>query len=147
MNYAKLLECGHKHTRDFEQHESSRLEFLGDHIFNYATYDSEVSELLARHALETCIILNGRDGCYGGDNPEKHAKYIRYLTMCNTTFFDERIEWGTSIRSAWWRHEITYDSCALWDGSKQVYEELTFDQNEWKRFIDAVIAFSGLAVE
>jgi len=38
----------------------SRLEYLGDYIFDFTTYDGEMSALFARKAVEVCAAINDR---------------------------------------------------------------------------------------
>lgn len=140
MDYLALLE--HSYKKELEnsdqQYGYSRLEFLADHIFDFTTYESEYSELFAQKAIEVCRAINQR----------KTFDYDRqwYLLMCNMPFFCDRLEWGTSIRGAWWgmhqNHPTTeLVSCGLWVGDDQVTSWF-FNTEEWKRFILAIVEFA-----
>lgn len=141
MNWIEIL------THSYEVHKGldscppdCRLEYLGDHIFGFTTYDGEMSALFARKAVDVAdAITNGTTLEYIKDA----ENYRWYLLMCNTDFFSGRLEWGTSIRGAWWDHKISYQSCGLWKGEEQLHKEMTFTQDEWKEFMRAVSAFAN----
>ena len=63
--------------------------------------------------------------------------------MCNMPFFANRLDWGTSIRGAWW-NDCTFQTCGLWNGYDQMLEQIKFTSEEWKRFINAVIEFANI---
>ena len=138
MNYIKLMRDGYvfeKGWRDLE----SRLEYLSDKIFNFATYDSEMAELFASKAIEVCKAITERKTFeYIGSK----ENYKWFLLMCNIPFFSERIEWGTSIRGAWWR-DSTFNSCGLFDGENQITDELKFSAEEWANFVGAIVEFAN----
>ena len=143
MDYKELLEHSHKVAAEtFECAPESRLEYLGDHIFDFTTYDGEMSVLFARKAVEVCAAINdGKtfDFIKDADN------YTWFLVMCNMPFFAERLEWGTSIRGAWWAGrpgKLEFYSYGLWMGDEQLTDTLQFSADEWKRFIAAVIEFA-----
>lgn len=146
MDYKDLLEqsFGVEKTIDGCPPQS-RLDYLGDHIFNFTTYDGEISELFARKAVDVCAAINNHTTFdYIRDDAEN---YRWYLLMCNMPFFAERLEWGTSIRGAWWGartgKQIEFQSCGLWMGDEQLTDTLKFSADEWKRFIAAVIEFAA----
>ena len=142
-DYGRMLEDGHAQLDDLcGGHKASRLEYLGEHIFDFTTYESEYSELFARKALEVCAAIN--DG--------KTFEYIKepenrrwYLLMVNMPFFYPRLNWGGSIRGAWWdvtthTKVIEFSTCGLFLEGEQI-TELTFTVNQWREFIAAVVAF------
>lgn len=145
MNYKEIL----KHSFEVEKAEgeclpTSRLEYLANYIFDFTTYDEEMDRLFAEKAVEVCAAINdGKTFEYIKD-PEN---YRWYLLMCNMPFFIKRLEWGTSIRGAWWKSrigkEIEFQSCGIWDGDNQLHEKMKFDQGEWEKFIAAVIEFAA----
>lgn len=141
MTHDQLLEASFEDAMHNECHPHSRLEFLGDNIFNFTTYDSEMSELFASKALEVCAAISDGKTFNYIETPENHQWY---LIMVNMPFFSEKIEWGTSVRGAWWIHnEITLETCGLDDGEKQVLDP-TFTREEWIEFVAALIRFSAI---
>lgn len=145
MNYLEVLE----HSFDVEKKmgecpPESRLEYLSEYVFNFTTYDSDISVLFAAKAVEVCAAINnGKTFDYIKD-PES---YKWYLLMCNMPFFADRLEWGTSIRGAWWGahpgRQIEFQSCGLWMGENQCSDTMKFGREDWMLFIAAVITFAA----
>lgn len=142
-DYGALLEHSYQVERSFNDGQLSRLEFLSRGIFEFTTYESEMDELFAAKAIEVCQAITDRRTFEYIDSRENR---IWYLMMCNMPFFANRLEWGTSIRGAWWAScpgiILELDSCGLWIGEEQITEGLEFTPEEWERFIRAVIAFA-----
>lgn len=140
MNYLELL----KHSYEVEKAgggcpPESPLEYIGESIFGFTTYDGEMSVLFARKAIEVCAaITNGTTFDYIKDA----ENYRWYLLMCNTQFFAGKLNWGTSIRGAWWNQEISFQSCGLWNGGDQLADDMKFTQEEWERFTRAIADFA-----
>ena len=141
MDFVKLLEHSFE-TEGLlaECPAGSRLAYLSQHIFDFTTYDGAMDELFGRKALEVCAAINdGKTFDYIKD-PEG---YQWYLVMCNMPFFADKLEWGTSIRGAWWSHGSMFilETCGLWDGDEQMTDAIAFDTNQWRVFIAALIEF------
>lgn len=138
MDYQQLLL--HSLNKELGWDESvSRLGYLSAYIFDFTTYDDDMDEVLAEKAVEVCeAITNKTTYEYIDASPEN---YRWYIIMCNMPFFAQRIEWGTSIRCAWWKLHITFSSCGLWEDDTQI-DTLEFSSDEWASFIHAVVHFS-----
>jgi hypothetical protein len=139
----ELLEHSFNLTRGFGGgHEMSRLEFLAEYVFDFTTYDTEMGELFARKALEVCAAINdGKTFDYIKDADN----YRWYLLMVNMPFFAGRLEWGTSVRGAWWDHGAQkLESCGLWREGEQVLS-MEFPRSEWARFVAALVEFPATA--
>ncbi len=144
MNYLELLNHSYEETKALGGcAPESRLEYLGDHIFDFTTYDGEMSALFARKAVEVCDAINARTTFDYIKDPEN---YRWYLLMCNMPFFASKLEWGTSVRGAWWNHTITFQSCGLWQGDEQLADEMKFTGEEWAQFTAAISAFANNAL-
>jgi len=143
MEYLKLLEHSYKVCCDDEE-EITRLEFLALHVFNFTTYDGCIDELFAKKALEVCSAINNRETFkYHNDN----ENYVWYLLLCNMPFFIDKLEWGTSIRGAWWDHkEFKISSCGFWEKDEQI-DELRFNTTQWYSFIKAMEGFIAIDKE
>ena len=144
-DYLKMLEDGQAETGAFQgEGGASRLEYLSDYIFDFTTYESEMAELFSSKAVEVCAaISDGKTFDYIGVSDENR---MWYLLMCNMPFFAERLEWGTSIRGAWWDARpgkpITLDTCGLFWQGEQITETMEFTGAEWAEFIEAVREFA-----
>jgi hypothetical protein len=143
MNYKDLLEHSYAVETRWASCET-RLEFLANSIFGFTTYDGGMDELFARKAVEVCEALLKRKTM---EYIKVNENYVWYLMMCNLPFFSKRIEWGTSIRGAWWQLDIRqpaeFESCGFWVGDKQLGHPLKFTNDEWDRFIAALIEFAA----
>ena len=138
MDYLKLLEHSYRVAVALDEcPPDSRLEYLGEQVFGFTTYDGEMSALFAGKAIEVCgAINNGATFDYIKD-PEN---YRWFLLMCNMPFFADRLEWGTSIRGAWWDAN-KLESCGLYEGEEQVLS-LDFTREQWGEFAKALVAFA-----
>lgn len=141
LDYARMLVDGFFETRDAcGGSSSSRLTYLSDFVFGFTTYDSEMAELFARKALEVCAAISAGTTF---DYIKDPGQYRWFLVMCNMPFFAGRLEWGTSIRGAWWAHGgTTLSSDGLWSEGEQI-TDVTFTDSQWKEFIAALIAFGA----
>jgi hypothetical protein len=139
MDYRPMLEESYAVVCDHSGQQMTRLGYLADYIFDFTTYDSAMGELFASKALEVCeAVSDGKTFEYIED-PEN---YKWYLLMCNMPFFDGRLEWGTSIRGAWWDYGGTeFDTCGLWLNGKQITDTMKFSAPMWRDFIAALLSF------
>lgn len=146
QDYRRMLDEGFAETPNFGGSTSStRLEYLSEHIFDFTTYESEMAEMFAAKALEVCAAISDeRTFEYIGASSDNR---MWYLLMCNMPFFADKLEWGTSIRGAWWgeppHSRIKFDSCGLWLDGKQLYEPMEFTREQWEDFISAVREFAA----
>ena len=143
MDYKALLE--HSFAMECVEAEvppTSRLEYLSRYIFNFTTYDAAMDVLFAAKAVEVCRAISTREAF---EHIKEDQSYMWYLIMCNMPFFSERIDWGTSIRRAWWSSSKQFElgSFGLWDGHAQRTGALWFSDDEWSKFIQAVVDFGA----
>ena len=136
MDYLKLLEHSYAMAAGDECPPDSRLEFLGEQIFGFTTYDGEMSAMFAGKAIEVCDAINKGATFDFIKDPER---YRWFLLMCNMPFFAGRLNWGTSIRGAWWDTN-KLESCGLYEGEEQLLE-LHFTREEWAEFAKALVVF------
>lgn len=75
-------------------------EFLMGHIFDFDTYDGDLDNFFCHLVVEVIeAILNRTTFDYIKDN------YKNYIIMVNMPFLKNKIDWGTSIRGAWFDAE------------------------------------------
>ena len=139
MNRLELLRNSYCIVSQYDCPPQSRLDYIGRYIFDFTTYDSEMSELFAEKAIEASDAISSRTTF---DYIENEENYKWYLLMLNMPFFVNKIEWGGSIRGAWWNYEITFSSCGLWLGNDQIADDLKFTGGQWVEFMSAVSQFS-----
>lgn len=145
MDYLKLLENSYEQCKESQcDGDMERLEFLAENIFDFTTYENVVSSLMAKKCLEVCRAISDRKTF---EYIESEEGNLWYLLMVNMPFFAEKLEWGTSIRGAWWilynDHQFTISSCGLYVGYEQLLE-IKFNKDEWTKFINAMIKFAGI---
>lgn len=143
MDYLALLEHSYEveRSRGWGCPPETRLQYLSRSIFDFTTYDGGMDELFASWAVRVCDAITERttfDMC--GENAGE--EYQWYLIMLNIPFFAKRTTWGGSVRGAWWEDPISFQSCGLWDGDKQLAESIRFRKQEWESFMRAVVAFA-----
>ena len=139
QNERDLLEHSFLTVRELKDDQMSRLVFLADHIFAFTTYDDEMGELFASKALEVCAaISNGSALKYIGEGDN----YRWFLLMVNMPFFAGRLDWGTSVRGAFWAAaDQTLESDGLWEDGKQLLA-VTLGRDDWLHFVAAMVAFA-----
>lgn len=142
MEYRRMLEEGYEAIASADP--ISRLEYLGDHIFDFTTYDGEMAEFFASRALEVCAAISEKTTF---DYIKDTEQYRWFLVMVNMPFFSDKITWGMSVHGAWWseppRTKIKFDTCGLWLDGEQVRTEMEFTRDEWERFISAMREFAS----
>lgn len=107
-NFIKILEKEYREQKEYNECLGSRLDFIGETIFNFTTYDGDASERFALKMIEVIeSIINRTTFEYQKEN------YDNYLTMVNMPFLVGKLEWGSSIRGAWLdcskEYTISYD--------------------------------------
>jgi hypothetical protein len=118
---------------------ATRTEFLASHVFGFTTYDGQADELFVGRALEVCAAISDGTTFSYIEDPDR---YWWYLIMVNMPFFADRLNWGASIRGAWWDHEPqTLETCGFWKGEEQTLS-LSFTLEEWLDFIRAMVEFA-----
>jgi hypothetical protein len=139
LAYRRMLEEGWKES-DLNG-PLTRLEYLGDYVFEFITYDREMAELFSSKALEVCKAISDRTTF---DYIKDAGNYRWFLLMCNMDFFSQRLNWGTSIRGAWWDtsapNATTFSTCGLWLDGEQITDP-QFSTDQWRDFIAALLTF------
>lgn len=163
LNYLALLEHSYLKTKEWDV-TLTRLEYLSQHVFDFTLYDSAMETFFATKAVEVCeAITDGTVSRYifgthrhtNIDQPTCEENYRWYLALVNMPFYTNRLEWGTSIRGAWWmvsrfvdgkivRGQTILKSGGFFEGEDQL-QELIFNNEQWVEFIRAVIVFARTA--
>lgn len=140
MNYLEMLNHSYEQTREsLDDLDMGKLEFLGDHIFGFTTYEDQIVSLMTTKAIEVCEAISGRTTF---DYISSEDGNLWYLIMVNMPFFRNRLEWGTSIRGAWWDHKAQIiDSCALFENYQQLLK-IEIPKDKWPIFISAMAEFA-----
>ena len=157
MDYNKLLDESFLHFLGNSDHlhegtetqEELKAEFLASDIFDLTTYDSALDLVFVREIMGVIEAIHyGKTFDYFKN---EQGKYITYIRCVNLPWFGDKLNWGSSIRGAWWDYFQTGSKYSkecktqvgngcLWYEEKQA--KVVIDNNEdWKSFIDSLISF------
>ena len=105
--------------------------WISNYVFGLTTYDGELDELFCRKIIEVCkVILDRKNFEYIKDK----ENYINYILVCQILEKHGWINWGTSIRGAWFEDLDEEDNGKLlcvYSYSK--YNEKTYNWEKKKR--------------
>ena len=77
----------------------NKYEWCSNYVFDLTTYDNELDEIFVKKIFEVCkAILEKRNFSFFKDNDEKYREFI---IVCQLLCRLNWINWGTSIRGAW----------------------------------------------
>ncbi len=129
MNYKDELVKDYELMKEIQpDNEMGRAEYLGDYIFDFTTYESFMSKLFAKKAIEVCKAITDRETFEYIEDDENRRWY---LIMVNMPFFHPKLDWGGSIRGAWWHFSEPVQISQL--------DEIPLE--DWDNFIRAMIEF------
>lgn len=140
MSYLEQLEYNYAESEKMNEYSNSKLEWLGEFLFDFIAYDPEITELFSKKMIEVCQVITDRKTF---EYQENEDNYLWYMIMVNMSFLQNKLNWGTSIRGAWWG---IYDSFVVPHGI------LSFDYNHsdttihglenWNNFINSLSVFT-----
>ena len=141
MDYLKMLETSYKIEQEEDQY-LSRGTYICENILGVFTYEYKLSEEFGKKFVEICSLISRREVF---EYIEREDNERWYLIMVNFPFFSNRIEWGTSIRAAWWADssngDMNLESSGLYDEKGEQILNIIFDGREWSLFIAAMSEF------
>jgi hypothetical protein len=147
MTYPDQLEAIYQyHNAMTDSEPCSRLAFLGGVVFGFTTYDEEMDEHLAGKMLEVVrCILDGTTFQY----IEQREQYVNFLLMVNAPFLSKAIDWGTSIRGAFFvafgdTEVYRFRISGYWDEGAKDCEEVTLTVTEGQvpAFMEALLEWT-----
>ncbi len=143
MDYLELLKESYEEEKEMDN-DLGPYEYLSDHVFGFTTCDGEAANRMGEVALSVCLAIT--DGTTF-DYIENKVNYANYLNCVNLVFFMGKLEWGTSIRGAWWdlhgNKEFELNSFGLHKDGEQVLN-IKFNEKEWGLFVYAMRDFINL---
>lgn len=130
MVFKQLIEDRYNECNSFDPSlYRSKIDFIGQEVFEFITYDDSMSEMFTVTMLDVLeCILNGKNSEYHG---KSDAHYQAYLLMVNMTFLSNKLNWGTSIRTAFFDSEAEHELIFA-----------TIRKGEFKQFIKELIEWS-----
>jgi len=109
----------------------TKYHYLAENIFEFTTYDEDVDMLWAMQMVDVCeAIISHNTHKY---QKESNDNYLTYLTMVNMPFLVDKLDWGTSIRGAWFDERHSFEVTAL---------GIVVSSSDTKEFIADLIAFA-----
>lgn len=114
---------------------NSKYEWAASNIFELSTYDGALDELFVKKIVEVCkVIINGATYEYirNGEN------YIAYILVCQLLNSLQWIEWGTSIRGAWFLAELESKPILKYYVHGEGYKEIPFTIDNLKALIEFI---------
>ena len=136
MDYLQLLTHSHAIQNTYLPKQTKHTYILSQ-IMGVYTYDDSLDTFLANKATEVALAITERTTfTYIKDE----TNYIWYITMLHWPFFAERIEWGTSIRGAWWDFSDTtfkLNTCGLSNMNGEQITDWEFTSPQWEQLMKA----------
>ena len=123
-NVKDLYQQHYEFQRRNDACTNSKIRWAANYIFDLTTYDSELDELFVKAIVDVCHAIHERKTFEYIRDP---SKYKRFILVCQMLDKFHWIEWGTSIRGAW------FDNFAYhpYINSKDIVEEQESWGPEW----------------
>ena len=131
MKYKEILNTLYKRSLATDGcPPDNKIQFLGSTVFDFTLYSNEMYELFGRKMIEVilCII----DETTFDYQELSNENYINFLTMVNMPFLVDKLNWGSSIRGAWFENSESYIICG----------EINIPKNELTIFMNELIEWS-----
>ena len=99
MNVKEIFRAAHNQYKAVLDRDCSVYEWAASEIFCLTMYDPWLDELFVKRIIEVCkAILEGKTFEYIED---KDSNYVTYALVTNLLSKYDWIDWGSSIRGAW----------------------------------------------
>lgn len=141
INIEEILDSAYEEYISILGDDVTYLNFVGEWVFDFTTYDSgegSALETLTLKALEVAKAIS--DGKTFEYQQQSGENYLWYMIIVNMPFFKGKIDWGCSIRGAWW----DYSNIALELG---VGEEMIVDREDMVTLTNILLSKSGVKDE
>lgn len=126
-------ECFGDKTEQFDKdfsEQDKRYAFLASEVFGLTTYDLDLDIEFGKDIFEVMKVIYERKNF---EYIKNETNYKKYILVCNLLNDNGWIEWGTSIRGAWFNN---FDSIQFNDCSNEEIQ-LTDEFLKWFfKFID-----------
>jgi hypothetical protein len=109
MDVIELYRKEYAFETEVIQEGSTKYTWAASQVFGLTSYDRSLDELFVKKIIDVCkAILEGRTFEYIRDG----SQYVTYILVCQLLERLNWIEWGTSIRGAWFEesHEKYHPS-------------------------------------
>lgn len=114
-------------------YEYTKYEWAATYIFDLYTYDANLDVRFVKDILEVCQVIIERDFEYQMDD----NNYIKYILVCQLLYHFNWINWGTSIRNAWFEDSSRKDIL-----EESSWTQLNEKTGEWDHYKLEAVPFS-----
>ena len=131
MNYKDILERDYLLKKSYHEHDYTVEDYLSEYVLNYTTYDSELDNQLV---FRSCVVIDAilRGETFKLIEDKSQDWYLWYIVIVNMPFFVDKLEWGTSVRGAWFHfHRDTEFNGVL--------ENKVFDDEDLKQCMKNIV--------
>lgn len=113
MNVIDIYRAHYEEVCSWHEDEYDKYEWAANYIFDLCTYDAELDEKFVKAILEICQVIIDKENFYYIYNDKNYTTYILVCQLLNNF---QWIDWGTSIRGAWFENYR--------DGRKVILEDI-----------------------
>jgi hypothetical protein len=122
--------------KDFLEFDITKYSYIASIIFNITSYDSELDEFYVKKLLEFFEIIESNEIL--SDSLED---YKIYVLLANLPTIASILNWGTSIRSAFFTDPVVINTYGIFQEGKQINLNIKFSAENWIIFIEAIKGF------
>lgn len=127
--FIEILEKNYKEQSLMGLELESKMEYLGSVVFDFTTYHGEMDIIFAEKMIPVLKAIYERSTFEYIKDTEQ---YVNYLLMVNMPFLVDKLEWGGSIRGAWFDDFNEYEiDCGRIEIKKQELNIFIKDLLEW----------------
>lgn len=109
-------------------------EWAASYIFGLSTYDGELDEHFVKIIIDVCKTIDSRNTFKMIEQSDVY--YIAYIIVCQLLKHKNWIDWGTSIRGAWFDYG-NRDAEPIYDGGG-ILPDVPFTKDNFATLIDFV---------
>ena len=117
---------------------NTKYEWVASEIFGLSTYDGELDEIFVKKICEVCKCIADRKTFEYIEASQEN--YITYILVCQILGNKEWIDWGTSIRGAWFTYSAI-DDILFWEcygENDQMFIEVPFSKENLLALIEFI---------
>lgn len=145
MDVKELYKANYETSQKLLNRTDTKYNWAASQIFGLATYDGELDELFVKDIIEVCKVILNRTNY---DYILNRENYIKYILVCQMLNEHNWIDWGTSIRGAWFgkcgcpelESKDILDELEWWDYNLEeprcVIEKVPFTEENLKALIE-----------
>lgn len=135
MNIYDIYEKDYREYCELVDNNVSKYTWAACNVFDLTTYDGKLDELFVKKIIEVCkVILNDKNYEY----IEDENNYITYVLVCQLLVNFNWVDWGVSIRGAWFQESNLRPILTYWWNDMDGYETVDFTVDNLKTLIEFI---------